>query len=672
MDSLKANINKIIINIFKNLNIFINRFKIIMKNYIIISAQAQSTSSGLQDCDTCSYSNSIYHHVLNINYFNIQEKDVLITSLDQKNKPLNKVVEEFQNAVNNMIEEQEFNSENLVQSIEKLPMEKSNQEELILNSAEKILESEQAIKQVFSHPISQDILGSQGYIWEFLRILLSILLKVKNSLIIFYSDIICLFPEIFLSLGILFLLCFGLILENYTFKNFRNFKMYKILTNMAILILILDIILIINNKLTNNIILNYQLINNDLTDFAKILISISTIIILLLSISYLEKEKIFLFEFPIFILMAVLAMFLIRSSNDFISLYLSIEFQSLCFYILASLKRNSYFSTESGLKYFVLGAFSSGLLLFGFSLLYGFTGIMTFSDFIIFLKNEDNFIIIISLIFLISGLFFKLSIAPFHMWTPDVYQGAPTIITAFFAIVSKIPLIILLLRFKIIFFLEFFSNWHNILIFGCLLSLIFGTIGGLYQVKLKRLLAYSSITNLGYMLLALIIGTIEGLDALFIYLIIYILININIFGIFLNLRERSKNRPVRSVIDLFNISKSNLSLTFSLCLALFSLAGIPPLAGFYGKFYLFFASLYAHYYFLTLIIIILSVFASIYYIRLIKIMLFDNINTWGFYYDLSKTEAYIISITTLFNIYFFLFPSPLFLLIHNKILHFIL
>jgi len=488
----------------------------------------------------------------------------------------------------------------------------------------------------------------------------------------FENDFKVLFLENYLIFSILFLLSFTLFYNNFDKNKF--FIFIFILTYLSLGIIFILFLLLLNQYNFQSIILNFQFINDILSFFSKFLILISLFFSILISIEYLKIEKLFNYEFIIIILISLLSMFLLSSSLDFLSFYLAVELQSLCFYLLTTLKRNSYFSTEAGLKYFILGAFSSGLLLFGFSILYGFTGLTNFNDFFIYFNFSNNlyiYHILLGLIFITMGILFKLSIAPFHIWTLDVYEGAPIIITAFFNIVSKIAILIIFIRFFFNLFFYYFNYWHLILIYCAIFSLIIGTFGGLYQLKIKRLLAYSSISHMGYMSLALAIGTIESIQALFIYLIIYIILNINIFSLFIGIRKYNLTR-VKSILDLFSLSKNNNILLFSLCLTLFSIAGIPPLAGFYSKLYLFFSTLKINLVLITIFAILTSVISSLYYIRFIKLLLFDSYSKWSFFIPISKPILLIIGFTNIINILFFLYPIPILLFTHKIILTFLI
>ena len=397
------------------------------------------------------------------------------------------------------------------------------------------------------------------------------------------------------------------------------------------------------------------------------------------------------------------------SSYDFLTMYLAIELQSLCLYILATFKRNTQYSTEAGLKYFILGAFSSGILLFGFSMIYGFTGLTNFHDFYLifinlqFISNISYNAIIVGLIFIMVGLLFKLGAVPFHMWVPDVYEGSPTSTTAFFALVPKVAVLGLFIRLFDFSFYTFIEQWQSMLIISSISSMILATLGALYQVKLKRLIAYSAISHVGYILIGLLTGTPEGIQASIMYIIIYIIMSINLFIILLNLSKESthlinvsnytlvnklqhykinistnilnKNytyfyywKNIKYITDLNNLVKTEPILAITLTIILFSIAGIPPLAGFFSKLYLFLTALESSMYFIAIIGVVMSVVAAVYYIRLIKIMYFEksnNINKLVIYNHLNRETSIILGITLLFILLFWIYPAPLLISTHK-------
>jgi NADH-quinone oxidoreductase subunit N len=494
----------------------------------------------------------------------------------------------------------------------------------------------------------------------------------------FESDIIAIFPEIFLSVAILFLLVFGVI---YTQENEAQANSSVSLTAtvawLSILSIILTLFLLINQPFSSIILLKNLLVQDPLTFFIKIIILTSCFSCFLISFQYLKEENIKSFEYHILILLATLGMILIVSSYDLISMYLAIELQSLSLYVLASFKRTTEQSTEAGLKYFILGAFSSGILLFGCSLVYGFTGSTNFGDLTKLLSclsiNELEMSgVSIGLILIIVALLFKLAAAPFHMWAPDVYEGAPTSVTAFFAIVPKIAIMGLLARICFQTFFEFLIEWQDIMILSAGISMLVGSITGLYQDRIKRLLAYSAIGHVGYILIGMASGSILGVQALLLYLVIYIVMSLNMFGIILSLRklnkESGKSSPIVYLEDLRRLSYSQPLVTIMLTIGLFSMAGIPPLAGFYSKWYIFSSAIDAHLYLLALVGVVTSVIGSVYYIRIIRLMYFDPLPQEAeilTFQSISPESSFLVGITTFLLLIFFIYPSPLFLITHK-------
>jgi NADH-quinone oxidoreductase subunit N len=346
------------------------------------------------------------------------------------------------------------------------------------------------------------------------------------------------------------------------------------------------------------------------------------------------------------------------SSNNLMSMYLGIELQSLSLYVLATIKRDSIKSAESGVKYFVLGALSSGILLYGCSLIYGFTGNTNFDEIRLSLLELEklNLGILFGLIFVLVGLSFKISAVPFHMWTPDVYEGAPTAITAFFAIVSKLSALGIIYRLCLEPFGNFVDDWRQIIIFLSVASMFVGAIAAIIQTNLKRLLAYSSIGHIGYLLIGLASANSEGIKGLLIYTTIYLLMNIAIFTVILSLRV--KDRYIEYVSDLSGISKKRP--IFSLCIAvvMFSMAGIPPFAGFFGKFYIFMSAIESGLIFLAILGVIASVISAYYYLMIIKVMYFDELFE-SYQPNLSSNAAIILLISVLAISLFILYPSLL-------------
>tara|TARA_B100000780_G_scaffold55499_1_gene34903 strand:- start:2243 stop:3403 length:1161 start_codon:yes stop_codon:yes gene_type:complete len=376
---------------------------------------------------------------------------------------------------------------------------------------------------------------------------------------------------------------------------------------------------------------------------------------MLITQDFIKEMKINCFEYPLLLLFSVLGMFFMVSSNDLMSFYLGLELQSLALYILASIDRDNLKSNESGIKYFILSALSSGLLLYGCSLLYGFTGSTNFEE--ISLKMEfENTGAVFAMVFVLVGLAFKVSAVPFHMWTPDVYQGSPSSVTSFFAVVPKVAGIAILIRFVQIPFEQLTDQWKNILIFMALASMILGAVAAIGQTNIKRLIAYSSIGHIGYALAGISTGTVTGYSSSITYISIYVIMNLGVFGCIFLMKKEGKY--CEDIKDLAGISKQNPLLAISFLIIMFSLAGIPPLAGFFAKFYVFMSVIESGMYTLAIVGLLSTVISAFYYLRIIKIIYFDEIkNPFDKIKNLGITSTVLLSCSIL--ILFFLYPSIL-------------
>jgi len=423
-----------------------------------------------------------------------------------------------------------------------------------------------------------------------------------------------------------------------------------------------SVILLFFQSSLNFIFWNDFLISNSFIYGLKFIVLISFIFFFFLTFFYSLHEKINSFEYWILLLLAIVASLFIIQSYDLLTIYISIELQSLIFYVLATFKRTSEFSTEAGLKYFILGAFSSALLLFGSSLLYALTGLTNLGDFqklFTELTLSETSLLFgnwIGLIFIITALLFKLSSAPFHMWAPDVYEGSPTSIMAFFSIIPKLVIITLLIRFLIFTFQDFIFLWKNIILSCALLSIFIGTFGAFSQIKWKRFLAYSSISHVGFFLLALLNLDFEGISSIVFYAIIYILMTLGLFSFILNLRFYSypSHYQTRYLQDLFSFARINPILSLSLSLILFSMAGIPPLAGFFSKLFILLSALQKNMFGSTIFVILMSCIGCFYYIRLIKTMYFNFTELWIISYPVNKLTSYVLGLSTLSILFLFL------------------
>ncbi len=360
-------------------------------------------------------------------------------------------------------------------------------------------------------------------------------------------------------------------------------------------------------------------------DFMKILAVLGAIVTLIMSRQYCEKEGMQRFEYSVLMMFATLGMLMMISANDLISLYVGLELQSLSLYVVAAIRRDNLRSTEAGLKYFVLGALSSGMLLYGSSMIYGFAGTTSFPALAQVFAAEGegiSFGLIVGLVFLTAGLAFKVSAVPFHMWTPDVYEGAPTPVTAFFATAPKVAAMALLVRVMMGPFGDLAGQWQQIVVFVSIASMLLGAFAAIAQTNIKRLMAYSSIGHVGYALVGLAAGTEEGVLGVLFYMAVYIVMNLGTFACILCMRRTGT--MVETIEDLKGLSKTSPMMALALMIFMFSMAGIPPLAGFLGKFYVFMAAINAGLYELAVIGVLASVVGAFYYLRIVKYMYFDE------------------------------------------------
>ena len=417
-------------------------------------------------------------------------------------------------------------------------------------------------------------------------------------------------PELFISLSVMALLVLGV------FKNNSS----KIIFYFSCLIILVSLAINLNINITQTIFLfNNSYLVDQLSLFIKSIIMISAFFVMLCSYNYVRINNILKIEYPILILCSLLGMLVMISSNDLIVFYIGLELQSLALYVLASFNRDNILSSESGLKYFVLSALSSGLLLYGCSLIYGFSNSTNFNE----ISQNFNFEygVIFGMVFVIVGLAFKISAVPFHMWAPDVYQGSPTSVTVLFAILPKIAALTVFIKFLYGPFINLFEEWQAIIIFLSIASMILGAVAAIGQKNLKRLIAYSSISHMGYALAGLTTGTNQGIQSSIIYLIIYLIMNLAFFSCLFMLKR--KDKFYENIEDLSGLSKKHPILALSFLIILFSLAGIPPLAGFFAKFYIFMAVIEKEMYFLAIVGLLATVIAAFYYLRVIKIIYFD-------------------------------------------------
>ena len=460
-----------------------------------------------------------------------------------------------------------------------------------------------------------------------------------------------LIPEVFLSLSIFSLLMIGVFVKN----------SFNLIYKLSIFLIFLLILIVLNTDNETIKIFKESFVSDNFSLFAKLLILISSFFILIISKKYIVDTKNNKFEYPIIVLLSILGMFFMVSSNDLILFYLGLELQSLSLYILASIDRDNLKSSEAGIKFFVLSALSSGLLLYGCSLLYGFTGSTNFE--VIAANTADSTIgIIFAMVFILVGLAFKVSAVPFHMWTPDVYEGSPTSVTSFFSVVPKVAGIVIFIRFMYLPFQEILDQWKYILVFISIASMILGAVAAIGQNNIKRLIAYSSIGHIGYAIAGMTPGTENGFKSTLIYISIYAVMNIGAFACIFLMKRNGKY--IEDIQELSGASKNHPLMSLSLLIILFSLAGIPPMAGFFAKFYVFMAVVESGMFTLATIGLVTTVVSAFYYIRIIKIMYFDDpkkpfeqLKDFGIYGSLIVSCIFLVS--------FFLYPSILNEIISN-------
>jgi len=495
---------------------------------------------------------------------------------------------------------------------------------------------------------------------------------------LFSNDLHFFYSELFFIVSIAIFLIFFVIISNKKVLNGKYLNVSDSILNLF-LFTILILILLANNTIEESFYIFNGLYYSDLTSvFFKNLLLVSFFVFVFAIRSYVNGYKSYDFEFILVLFISLFSSTLVLNSNDLLSLFFIIELQSLSFYILVSSKQTSSFSTESGLKYFIVGCFSSGIILFGISLIYGFTGLLSYSDLSIFLSNilvlsvQETFVynfafngFIAGLVLFTIGFLFKFGAVPFHMWMPDAYEGSPFLITAYLSTIPKISLMYIFFKLYYIVFVEVFLIYQFLFIFCSILSLVLGSIAAIYQIKIKRLLTYSMITNTGYLLLGLSIGEISGIYVTLFYLISYIFIMIGLFFCFLALRERTSGVLIKKITGLINLFEINSFLAFSIFILLFSIAGIPPLLGFYSKFFLFMFSIKLKLYWLAILFVFFSAISVFYYIRLVKLIYFNRSNSWIFFNEISFGHSVVISIITLLNCLFFVNPGLIFKVIYN-------
>jgi NADH-quinone oxidoreductase subunit N len=461
-------------------------------------------------------------------------------------------------------------------------------------------------------------------------------------------DLLPALPEMFLVCSAMALLMVG---------AFRGEGSTRLVSWLAVAALLVCVVLVAHTGTERRVALHGLFITDGFAIFMKTLVLIGSAASIVMSMAYNERERIARFEFPVLILLATTGMMMMISADDLISLYIGLELQSLALYVVAAFKRDTATSSEAGLKYFVLGALSSGMLLYGCSLIYGFSGTTSFEQLATSFAGGTNSIgIIIGIVFVSVGLAFKCSAVPFHMWTPDVYEGAPTPVTAFFSVAPKIAAIALFIRFLIEPFGGLVAEWRQIIQFIAIASMLLGSFAAINQRSIKRLMAYSSIGHVGYALIGLAAGTADGIRGVLIYMAIYLVMNLGTFAVILCMRRNG--RMVEATADLAGLSKTQPGLAAALCIFMFSMAGIPPLAGFLAKLYVFMAAIDAGLYPLAVIGVVTSVVGAFYYVRIVKLMYFDE-PTGVFDQPIEIEMRGVLVITAVLVLLLFIFPGPL-------------
>ena len=462
-----------------------------------------------------------------------------------------------------------------------------------------------------------------------------------------YLSYLLALPEIILVLGAMALLMLG---------AFRGESANKLIFWLAIVTLILAFGTLLLIPATGSVAFDGAFIFDPFARFMKLLTLIGSAAVIIMSFDYLRQAGLMKFEYPVLILLASVGMMMMISANDLLALYLGVELQSLALYVLATFRTSSVRSSEAGLKYFVLGALSSGMLLYGCSLIYGFTGTTGFTGIAAAAgTSSTNLGLIFGLVFFMAGLAFKVSAVPFHMWTPDVYEGAPTPVTAFFATAPKVAAMAMFLRAVLVAFPDVTHQWQQIVVFISIASMVLAAFAAIGQTNIKRLMAYSSIGHMGFALVGLAAADAAGVQAVIIYLTIYLVMNLGVFACILAMR-RSEGR-VEEIDELAGLSRNNPMMAFLLAMLLFSLAGIPPLAGFFGKFYVFLAAINSGLYTLAVIGVLSSVVGAYYYLRIVKIMYFDE--PADAFEPMPGALKIMLFVSGIPVIFFFIYPAPL-------------
>ena len=453
-------------------------------------------------------------------------------------------------------------------------------------------------------------------------------------------------PELMLAVGAMALLMFGV---------FKGERMFQLVSGIAIAVLLLAGIMVLYLPAGELSTFGGSFVVDDFARFLKVLVVIGSAAAIAMSTDYFTAVRHERFEYPVLILLATVGMMMLISANDLIALYLGLETMSLALYVVAAIQRDNTRATEAGLKYFVLGALSSGMLLYGASLVYGYTGTVSFEGIAKATMDSASIGLLFGLVFLFAGFCFKVSAVPFHMWTPDVYEGAPTPVTAFFAAAPKIAAMAMIVRIVIDAFGPVTPAWQQIVVFIAIASMGLGAFAAIGQQNIKRLMAYSSIGHMGYALVGLAAGTEVGVQGVIIYMTLYLAMTLGAFACILAMRR--KDGMVEEIGELAGLSRTHPVMAFLFAMILFSLAGIPPLAGFFAKFYVFLAAIEAGLYALAVIGVVASVVGAYYYLRIIKIMYFDE--PAGGFERMPNELRLVLGASGVVVLLFVVFASPL-------------
>ena len=470
-------------------------------------------------------------------------------------------------------------------------------------------------------------------------------------------DLVPALPEIFLAVVAMVLLLLGVFQKSGVVAETKTARLVSYLSIMA---LVLTVLLVLAPPAGRVLVFGGMFVVDSFSSYAKVLVLLASAFSIVIARDYLEGQGIARFEYPVLIVLATLGMMMMISANDLISLYLGLELQSLSLYVIAAFQRDDTRSSEAGLKYFVLGALASGMLLYGSSLVYGFGGSTSFdalaAQFRAAAAAVPSVGLVVGIVFIVAGLAFKIAAVPFHMWTPDVYEGAPTSVTAFFSLAPKVAAFAMFVRVLTGPFGDMIAQWQQIVVILSIASMLLSAFAAINQRNIKRLMAYSSIGHVGYALIGLAVGDASGIRGVLIYLAIYVFMNLGTFACILSMRRGG--RMVEGIDDLAGLSRSHPMMALALAIFMFSMSGIPPLAGFFAKLYIFLAAIQAEMYALAVIGVLSSVVAAFYYMRIVKVMYFDELAE-PLDKPLDAGIAAVLGLTGIVILFFFAYPGPL-------------